>query len=86
MVTLNFRTFPKITVQDGLTPIPKAKLDVINLIIEKVAKGLVSVMTKSGEIMWVHSDIIKDEQCESNKPSSKASHAMLSPSQRMMTL
>jgi len=31
------------------------------------AKGFVSMTTKSGEIMWVHTDIVKDEQWESNK-------------------
>jgi len=29
-VTLNFGTFPKMTIQDGLVPIPKARLDLIN--------------------------------------------------------
>ena len=27
MMTLNFRTFSKVTVQDGLAPIPKARLE-----------------------------------------------------------
>ena len=31
MVTLNFGTFSKMTVQDGLVPIPKVRLDAINL-------------------------------------------------------
>jgi len=35
MVTLNFRTFSKMTVQDGLIPVPKIRLDVINLIAKK---------------------------------------------------
>jgi len=35
MVTLNFGTFLKTTVQDGLTPVPKARLDVVNLIAKK---------------------------------------------------
>jgi len=30
MVTLNFGTFSKTTVQDGVTPVPKARVDVIN--------------------------------------------------------
>jgi len=51
------------TVQDGSTPVPKARLDVINPMAEKQeTKGLVPMATKSGEIMWVHPDIIKDEQ------------------------
>ena len=48
MVTLNFRTFPKMTVQDGLVPVPKARLDVINPIAEKQkGKGLIPIMTGS---------------------------------------
>jgi len=33
--TLNFGTFPKMTVQDGLVPVPKARLDIINPMAEK---------------------------------------------------
>jgi len=62
MVTINFGTFLKMTFQYGLAPIPEARLDVINIKAEKQeAKGLVSLMTKSGEIIWVHLDVIKDE-------------------------
>jgi len=35
VVTLNFWTFPKMTVQDGSTPVPKVRLDVINLMAKK---------------------------------------------------
>jgi len=35
------------------------------------AKGLIPMMTKSGKIMWVHPDIIEDEQWESSKPKLK---------------
>ena len=62
MMTLNFGTFPKMTVQDGLAPIPKTRLAVVNLMVEKQkAKGLVPMATKSGEIMWVYPNIVKDE-------------------------
>jgi len=72
MVTLNFGTFPKTTVQNRLTPIPKARLDVVNPIAEKQkAKGLFLMMIKSEEIMWVHPDIVEDEQWESSKPKLK---------------
>jgi len=72
MATLNFGTFLKMTVQDGVTPVSKIRLDVINLMAEvQKDKGLVSMMTKSEEIMWVHPDIIKDEQWESSKPKLK---------------
>ena len=52
MVTLNFGTFSKMTVQDGVTPVPKVRLDVINQIAEvQKAKDLILMMTKSREIM-----------------------------------
>ena len=73
MVTLNFGTFSKTTVQNRLTPVPKARLDVINPMAEKQkVKGLIPTTIKFGEIMWVHSDIIEDEQWESNKPKLKS--------------
>ena len=63
MVTLNFGTFLKVTVPDGLTPNPKARLEVINpLAKEQEAKGLIPLKIKFGEIMTVYPDIIKDEQ------------------------
>jgi len=63
MVTFNFGTFSKMTVQDGLVIFPKARLDVINpLAKQQKSKGLIPITTESGEIMWVYSDIIKDEQ------------------------
>jgi len=63
MVTLNFVTFLKMTFQDGLVPIPKARLDVINPMVEKQkAKGLILMSIESGEIMWVYPDIVQDEQ------------------------
>jgi len=45
---------------------------------KQVAKGLIPLTTKFGEIMWVHPDIIKDEQWESSHPSSRANLATLS--------
>ena len=59
MVTLNFGIFPKMTVQDRLVPVPKAKLDIINPMTEKQkAKGLILTMTEYGEIMRVYPNII----------------------------
>ena len=39
MVTFNFGTFPKMTVQDGLAPVSKAKLDVVNPMVESRKLG-----------------------------------------------
>jgi len=51
------------TVEDELTPVPKVRLNIVNPMVEKQkAKGLISMTTKSGEIMWVHLDIVKDKQ------------------------
>jgi len=59
-------------VQNRVTPVPKARLDVINLMAEvQKAKGLILMMSKSEEIIWVHLDIVKDEQWESSKPKLK---------------
>ena len=80
-VTLNFGTFPKMTVQDGLFPIPKVRLDAINPLAEQQkGKGLNPIMTESGEIMWVYPNIVKDEHGRLTSPRSKESHAMPSPS------
>jgi len=35
IVTLNFGTFPKMMVQDGLTPVTKARVDIVNLMAKK---------------------------------------------------
>ena len=71
-MVLNFGTFPKTTIQDGLAPVPKVRLDVVNLMTEKQkVKGLVPITKKYGEIMWVHLDIVEDEQWESSKPKLK---------------
>ena len=67
MVTLNFGTFPKVTIQDGVAPVPKVRMEVIKpLAKEQEAKGLIPLTTKFEEIMWVHLDIVKDEQWESS--------------------
>jgi len=63
MVSLNFGTFPKVIVKNGLTSVPEARLDVINPMAEKQeAKGLVLLTIKFGKIMWVYPDIVKDER------------------------
>jgi len=72
MVTLKFGDFPKVVVQDGLTPIPKGKMKVTNpLAEEQKAKGLIPLTTKSREIMWVHPNIVNDKQWDSTQPKLK---------------
>jgi len=80
MVTINFGTFLKMTVQDRSVPVPKARLDVINPMAEKQkAKSLIPIMTEFREIMWVHPDIIKDEQWETSKPKLKGKSCNVVP-------
>jgi len=82
MVTLNFRTFPKVTILDGLTPVPKARLKVINpLANEQEVKGLILLTTKSGETCGYNQILLKKSNENQVSPSSKASLAMSSPSQ-----
>jgi len=72
MANLNFGTFPKMMFQDRVTPIPKARLNVINPIAEvQKAKGLIPITIKSKEIVWVHPDIVNDEQWEFSQPKLK---------------
>jgi len=72
MVTFNFRTFPKMIVQDGLVLVPKARLDIINPMAEKQkVKGQIPLTTGSGKIMCVHPDIVQDEQWKTRKPKLK---------------
>ena len=81
MMTLNFGTFSKMTVQDGLVPIPKIRLDVINPLAEQQkAKGLIPITTESGEIMGSTQILSKMSNRRSTSPSSKKSHAISSPS------
>jgi len=50
------------------------------------AKGLILMITESGEIMWVHHILTKMYNEKLAIPNSKASHAISSLSQQMMTL
>ena len=59
-------------VQNGVAPFPKARLDIISQIAEvQKDKGLIRMAIKFREIMWVHPDIVNDEQWESSKPKLK---------------
>ena len=63
MVAFKFGSFPEIKVQDGLTPIPKGEMKVNDPISEeKRSKGLVLMTLQTREIIWVHPDIISDDQ------------------------
>ena len=71
-MTLNFGIFSRVAVLYGLIPVHKARLEVINPLAEKQdTKGLIPLTTKSEEIIWVHSNIVKDEQWELRQPKLK---------------
>ena len=64
MVT-KFWTLLKVTVQDGVALTHKARIEVNNsLANEQEVKGLIYLTTKSGKIIWVHPNIINNEQWE----------------------
>ena len=46
----------------GVVPIPKGELRMINTDPHHQEKGLVPVPTPQGEIMWVHPDLVDDQQ------------------------
>ena len=72
MVSFQFGDLPETTIQDGLVPIPKGKLNVNDPSSqEKRSKGLVPMTLKTGEVMWVHQDLVDDKQWDSNRPKHK---------------
>ena len=62
MISLKFGEIPEVRVQDGLSPISKGEMKVISITGDQKDKGLVPMTTQSGEVMWVHPDILNDEQ------------------------
>ena len=64
MVTLEFgKEFPSVPVPVGPVPIPRAEMRIINLDPHhQQDRGLVQYTTPSGQIMWVHPDLLGDMQ------------------------
>ena len=87
MVTLNFGTFPEMTVQDGFVSICKARLDVINRMLNNREPRVLSPsqwnLEKSCGSTQISSKISIGRLASI---SSKAKHATLSFSQQMMML
>jgi len=65
MVTHEFDKTPKVTVPDGTYPIPAPRLEV-KYPSAKIQenKGLVPLTLETGKIMWIHLDLVQDEQLE----------------------
>ena len=62
MISLKFGDMPEVKVQDGLASIPKGEMKVVSITGSQKDKGLVPMTIQSGEIIWVHPDILDDQQ------------------------
>ena len=72
MLTLEFGKTSKVTVPDGAFPIPEARLEVKHSSAKtQEMKGLVPLTLGTGELMWVHPDLVQHEQWASKKSKSK---------------
>jgi len=72
MVTLEFDKTPKVIVPDGTYPVPAPRLEVTHPAVKtQDNKGLVPLTLETGEIMWIHPDLVQDEQWDSKKSKSK---------------
>ena len=85
MIAVQFGDFPPVAAVDGVVPIHKGemRLKKTNLYSQE-DRGLVPFTTPKGEIMWVHPDLLRDQQW-TNTPSKKKggkakSSNMISPS------
>ena len=72
MVTLEFGSTQKVTVPDGTYPAPAPRLEVRHpSAITRDDKGLVPLTLETGEVMWIHPDLVQDVQRRSKEPNSK---------------
>ena len=75
MVTLEFGKTPKVTVPDGTFPIPEARLEVKHSSAKtQESKGLVPLTLETGKIMWIHPDLVQDEQWDAKKSKSRGKY------------
>ena len=72
MVTLEFSKTPKVTVPDGTYPVPAPWLEVKHPMAKaQDNRSLVPLTLETGEVMWIHPDLVQDVQWDSKKPKSK---------------
>jgi len=71
MVTLEFGKTPKVTVPDGTFQSPHHGWRKHSSAKTQKNKGLVPLTLETGEIMWIHPDLVQDEQWDSKKSKSK---------------
>ena len=64
MVTMRFgKDLPEVVVIDGVMPIPRATMRIVNNDPRhQKEKGMVQFTTPSGQTLWVHPDLLEDEQ------------------------
>ena len=67
MVTLEFGKTPKVTVPDGTFQSPHHGWRKHSSAKTQKNKGLVPLTLETGEIMWIHPDLVQDEQWDSKK-------------------
>jgi len=71
MVTLEFSKTPKVTVPDGTYSIPAPRLEVKHPAAKtQDNRGLVPLTLETGKIIWIHPDLVQDEQWDSKKSKS----------------
>ena len=72
MVTLEFGKTPKVIVPDGTFPIPAPRLEVKHPSAKtQENKGLIPLTLEIGKIMWIHLELVQDEQWDLKKSKSK---------------
>jgi len=72
MMTLEFGSTQKVTVPDGTYPAPAPRLEVRHpSAITQDDKGLVPLTLETGEIMWIHPDLVQDVQRDSKNSNKK---------------
>ena len=72
MVTLEFGSTQKVTVPDGTYPAPAPRLEVRHPpAMTQDNKGLVPLTLETGEVIWIHPDLVQEVQRDSKEPNLK---------------
>nr|ABD63154.1 hypothetical protein 20.t00006 [Asparagus officinalis] len=85
MIAVQFGDFPPVVTANGVIPIRKGEMHLKNVDPHSQKdRGLVPLTTQKGEIMWVHPDLLRDQQWTSTSSKKKGGKAkssnMISPS------
>ena len=86
MVTLEFGKTLKVTVPDGTYPIPTPRLEVKHPSVKtQENKGLIPLTLETGEIIWIHPNLVQDEQWDSKKSKSNCNVISILPDDGNLT-